>query len=122
MFHRVNVLLMNLNKKLLRFHLFHKKLRLQSLQIFLTFKFNVIFTLLPYITLWQDINCNFNTRVSDFKLIHPCSSIHIMLNSHYLPVQTYHNNFILTLSNFFGEYEEIQRKLYSIISTLLPYV
>ena len=41
------------------------------------------------------------------------------LNSHHLPVQTHHINFILTLSNFFGECEEIQSKLQSIVLTLL---
>ena len=35
-----------LNKNLVRRHLFHQKLRLQSQQIFFTFKFNFIFTLL----------------------------------------------------------------------------
>ena len=41
------------------------------------------------------------------------------LNGHHLPVQTHHINFILTLSNFFGECEEIQSKLQSIVLTLL---
>ena len=57
--------------------------------------------------------------VFDFKLIHPCSWIHITLNSHHLPVQTHHINFMLTLGNFFGECEEIQRKLHGIVLTLL---
>ena len=52
------------------------------------------------------INCKLNTRVFDFKLIHPCSWIHMTLNSRHLPVQTHHNNFRLTLSNFFGEWEK----------------
>ena len=30
------------------------------------------------------------------------------LNNHHLPVQTHHINFKLTLSNLFGECEEIQ--------------
>ena len=37
--------LIRLNKILLRCHLFHKKLELQSLEISATFKFNFIFTL-----------------------------------------------------------------------------
>ena len=41
------------------------------------------------------------------------------LNRHYLPVQTHHINFILTLSNLIGECEEIQGKLHSIVLTLL---
>ena len=41
------------------------------------------------------------------------------LNSHHLPVQTHHNNFRLTLSDFFGECQEIQSKLHSIVLTLL---
>ena len=44
------------------------------------------------------------------------------LNSHHLPVQTQHINFILTLSNLFGECEEIQSKLHSIVITLLQCV
>ena len=36
-----------LDKTLVRCHLFHKKLGLQSLQFSFTFKFNFIFTLLP---------------------------------------------------------------------------
>ena len=39
--------LIKLNKILVRCHLFHKKLRLQSLQVSSSFKFNVIFTLVP---------------------------------------------------------------------------
>ena len=34
----------------------------------------------------------------------------------------YHNNFRLTLSNFFGECEELQSKLHSIVPTLLRLV
>ena len=57
-----------------------------------------------HITLWWDIiNHKFNTRVFDFKLIHPCSWIHMILISHYLPVQTHRNNYRPTFSNFFGE-------------------
>ena len=44
------------------------------------------------------------------------------LNSHHSPVQTYHNNFRLTLSNFFGQCEEIQGKLHSIVPTLLQWI
>ena len=47
---------------------------------------------------------------------------HITLNSHYLPVQTHHNNFSIILSNFFGKCEEIQSKLHSIVLTLLQWV
>ena len=42
------------------------------------------------------------------------------LSSQHLPVQNFYLNLILTLiSNFFGECEEIQRKLHSIVLTLL---
>ena len=44
------------------------------------------------------------------------------LNSHRLPAQAHHINFILTLSNLFGECEEIQSKLHSIVITLLQCV
>ena len=43
----------------------------------------------------------------------------LTLNSYHLPVQTHHITFILTLSNLFGECEEIQSKLHSIVLTLL---
>ena len=39
--------LIKLSKIKVRCHLFHKKLGLQSLQIFSTFKFNFLFMLLP---------------------------------------------------------------------------
>ena len=39
--------LIKLNKMLVRCHLFHKELGLQSLQVSSTFKFNFVFTLLP---------------------------------------------------------------------------
>ena len=42
------------------------------------------------------------------------------LNNQHLPVETHHNSFRLTLSNFFDECEEIQSKLHSIVLTLLP--
>ena len=45
---------------------------------------------------------------------------HMTLSSHYLPMQTHHNhNFRATLSNFFGQCEEVHSKLHSIILTLL---
>ena len=47
-FYRVNVPLIKLSKNLVHCHVFHKNLGLQSLQISSTFKFNFIFTLLPY--------------------------------------------------------------------------
>ena len=40
------------------------------------------------------------------------------LISHYLPVQTHHNNYRPTFGNFFGESKEIQIKLHSIVLTL----
>ena len=55
-------------------------------------------------------------------MIHPCSWIHMTLNNQHLPVETHHNSFRLTLSNFFDECEEIQSKLHSIVLTLLPWV
>ena len=61
-----------------------------------------------HITLWLGIlNCQFNTRVSDFKLIHPCSWIH-MLISQYLPVQTHHNICRPNFSNFFGKVKKFK--------------
>ena len=44
------------------------------------------------------------------------------LNSHHLPVQTHHIKFILTLSNLYGECEDIQSKLHIIVLTLLLWV
>ena len=107
MFHRINLLLITLNKNLVRCHLLHKKLGLQSLQIFPTFKFNFIFILLLYGETW---------------LIRPCSWIQMISNSHHLPVQSHHNNFRLALSNFFGECEKIQSRLHSIVATILQWV
>ena len=99
MFHRVDVPLVKLKKKLVCCHLFHKKSALKSLQIFSTFKFNFMFTLLPYgETLFINRKCN--TRVVDFNLIHPYSWIHMTLNSHHSLVQTHHNSFTVTLANF----------------------
>ena len=46
----------------------------------------------------------------------------MILTSHHLPVQIHHDNFWQTLSNFFGQFEEIQSKLQSIIITLLQWV
>ena len=68
------------------------------------------------------INRKFNTRVYDFKLILPWNWTHVVLNSHHLPVHTYHNNFRLTLSNFFGECEVNKSKLHNIVLTLLLWV
>ena len=42
----------------------------------------------------------------------------MILINHYLPAQTYHNNYRPTFSNFFGESKEIQGKLHSIVLTL----
>ena len=41
-----------------------------------------------------------------------------MLISHYLPVQTHHNNYRTTFSNLFGESKEIQSKLHSIVEIM----
>ena len=52
-------------------------------------------------------NCHkFITRVFYFKLVNPCSWINMILITHYLPVQTHHNNYRLSFSNFFGESKE----------------
>ena len=64
----------------------------------------------------------FDTRVFDFKLIHQCSWMHMILNSDHLPVQTHHEDFRVTLSNFFGECEEMQCNLHSIVLTLLQWL
>ena len=69
----MNMPLIKLNKILVSCHLFHKKLGLQSLQIYVLIQFY-----LHIITLRWD-NHKFNTCVFHFKLIH------------YLPVQTHHN-------------------------------
>ena len=51
---------------------------------------------------------------------HPYHVVEYMtLTSHHLPAQTHDSTFRLTLSNFFGEYEEIQSKLYNIVLILL---
>ena len=42
----------------------------------------------------------------------------MILNSHYLPVQTQLQHYRPTFSNFFGESKEIQSKLYCIVQTL----
>ena len=55
----------------------------------LKFIFELFF--LHIITLPWGINHKLITRVFHFKLIHPCSWIHLILVSHYLPVQTHHN-------------------------------
>ena len=46
----------------------------------------------------------------------------MLLNSHNLPVQTHHNNFRLTLSNFFDECKKFQSKSHSIVPTFLKLV
>ena len=40
------------------------------------------------------------------------------LISHYLPVQTHHNNNAPTFSNYFGESKETESKLHHIVLTL----
>ena len=71
-----------------------------------------------HITLrWDTISNNFNTRVFDFKLIHPSSWIHMILISHYLPAPTHHNNYRPTFSKFFCESIEIQSTLSFFIAT-----
>ena len=71
-----------------------------------------------HITLqWDIINNKFNTRVFDFNLIQPCSWIHMILISHYLPVQS-QRNYRPTFSKFFGESKITQNKLHSIVLTL----
>ena len=45
----------------------------------------------------------------------------MILNSHHLPVQSHHINFVLTLSNLFVECDEIQIKLHSLVLTLLQW-
>ena len=66
-FHRVmNMLLVRLNKILVRCHLIHKKIGLQSLQISSTFEFNIIFTL----HCGETLLITNSIHVFDFKLIH----------------------------------------------------
>ena len=60
-------------------------------------KLYFIFTLL----LCCETNHKLKTRVFHFKLVHPSSWIHVVIISHYLPVQTHHS-------------KEIERKLDSI--------
>ena len=100
--------LLKLKKNLMRYHLFHKK----SGEISCTFKVNFIFTLLPYgvILIANSIQFQIDSplHLNTYDIKQPpftCSNHHI--------------NFILTLSNLFGECEEIQSKLYSIVLTLL---
>ena len=103
----MNVSLMRQNKILVCCNLFHKNSALQSLQISSTFKFSFIFTL----PCGQTLITNSMHTFFDFKLSHQCIWIHMILISHYLPVQTHHNDNTPTLSNFFGESKEIQSKL-----------
>ena len=95
--------LIRLNKFLVRYNSFHKKLSLQSLRISSTFKFNFIFTL-PSV----------HTCLS-FQIDSPMHLNTTILIDHYLPVQTHHNNY---RAAFFGESKEIQSKLHSIVLTL----
>ena len=59
-----------LNKILLCWNLFHRKLGLQSLQIYFQIQ-----SYLHIITLKRDIDRKFKTPVFHFRLIHPCSWI-----------------------------------------------
>ena len=72
------------------------------------FHFQIQFYLHIITLRWENIIAKFDTRLFDFKLIHPCNWIYMTLNSHHLPVQTHRNNYGLTLYNFFGECEEIK--------------
>ena len=100
-------------KILVRCHLFHKKLALQTLQISSTLLNSTLSS--HYLTVRHYYSQIKYTSVSDFKLTHLCIWIHIIIISHYLPVQTHHNNHKQSFSNFFGESKEIQNKLHSIV-------
>ena len=63
----------------------------QKMRITISANLFLIAILLHIIALPWDIDHKLKTRVFHFKLIHPCSWIHIILASHYLPVQTHHN-------------------------------
>ena len=69
------------------------------------FHFKIQFHLQIIILRW-DIN---------FKLIHPCSWMHKIIISNYLPVQTHHNSYEPRFSNFFSESNGIQSK-YTVLS------
>ena len=108
--------LIKLNRNLLLCHLFHKKLGQQSQQIFSTFKFNFIFTLL--LTYAGTLLITNLIHVSLISNWFNYAVEYMILTSHRLPVQTHHNSFRPTLSNFFGKCEEIKSKLHSNILSL----
>ena len=99
-------------KYLMRCYLFHQKIELQSQRIFSTFKLSFILTLLiPYAEAFFITNSIHTSMTSDW-FTHLVE--YMILTSHHLPVETHHNNFRPTLSNFFGELQEIQSKFCSI--------
>ena len=106
--------LIRLKKILVDCHVFHKNLGLQSLQTFFTFKFNIIIRLHYGEAL---LITNLIHLFFDFKN-HPCSWVHIILISHYLPVQTRQKNCTPILNNVFRNNKEIQSELHSIVLTL----
>ena len=120
MFHTVmNMCLIKLNKNLLRCHLFHKNIILQSQQIISTFTFNIIFTLL--LPCAETLLITNSIHASWISTWFTRAVEYMILTSHHLPVQTHHN-FRPTLNNLFGEWEEIHTKLHSIILILLQWV
>ena len=108
------------NEKLGALSFISQKNRLQSLQISSSCKFNFIFTSLLYGETLLIANSVHVSLISNW-FTHAVEYIW-HLNSQHLPVQTHHNNFKLTLSKFFGECEEIQSKLHSIVLTFLQHV
>ena len=120
MFHRVMIISLTiLNKNMVQWHLYHKKLLLQSLQISATFNFNFFLNCYLY---WGAINHKFCLSVLGFKLFHSYSWMRIIMTCHCLSVQTHHNIFRSTFFNFFGKCEEIQNKLHTIVLTLFQWV
>ena len=111
--------LIKLIKNLMRCHLFHKKI---GLKIVSTFKFNLFFTLLLQCAealITNSVIFLILVLISN-KFTHAVE--YMILTSHHLPVQTHYSNLRSTLSNFFGEFEEILSKLHSIILTLLQWI
>ena len=108
--------LIKVNKKLQHCHLFQKRLGLQSLEISFTFKFSFILKLLSSDETWINTNSihmslisNWFTHAVEQTIKQPpctCSN----------PSQHFQTSF---KTNFFGECEEIESNLHSIVLTLL---
>ena len=93
-------------------YLFHQKIGLQSQRSFSTFKLSFILALVIPCPEALFITNSIHTSMTSDWFTHVVE--YMILTSHHLPVETHHNNFSPTLSNFFGELQEIQSKFCSI--------